>query len=71
MTNNYPHELALGDVYFSPVPTVLFLAFFASVLTVSLLNALKLSRFFYLPSYVFIAFMILYTLLIDHFWIKF
>jgi len=71
MANNYPHELSLGDVYFSPLLSVLLGAFFATVLTVILLNKLKLSRFFYAPPYVFIAFMTLYALLIDRYWIKF
>jgi len=71
MTNSYPHELSLGDVYFSPVLPVLFLAFLAAVVTVTLFNKLKLSRYFYAPAYVFIAIMILYIVLIDAVWIKF
>jgi uncharacterized membrane protein YfcA len=71
MTNSYPHELALGDVYFSPILPVIFFAFLGAVLTVMVLNRLKLSRFFYAPPYVFIAIMTLYMLLIDRFWIRF
>lgn len=71
MTNRYPHELSLGDVYFSPILPVIFFAFLAAVITVFVLNKLKLSRFFYAPPYVFIAMMTLYMILIDKFWIKF
>jgi hypothetical protein len=71
MANRYPHELSLGDVYFSPLLSVVVLAFLATIVTVLVLNRLKISRYFYAPSYVFIAIMILYMLLIDHFWIKF
>ena len=71
MSNAFPHELSLGDVYFSPILPVIFLSFLAAVVTVIILNKLKLSRFFYAPPYIFIAIMTLYMILIDKFWIKF
>ena len=71
MTNNYPHELSVGEVYFAPMVLVIILAFLAAGLTVLVLNKLKASRFIVAPSYVFIAIMALYMVLIDAFWIKF
>lgn len=71
MNNPYPHELAMGDVYYSPLLLVILFAFLAAVITVLILNKLKLSHFFYAPSYVFVAIMVLYIVLIDTFWIKF
>jgi len=71
MSNPFPHELSLGDVYYSPVLLVAFLSFLGALLTVIVLNKLKLSRYFYAPSYVFVAIMTLYVVLIDTFWIKF
>jgi amino acid permease len=71
LSNPYPHELALGDVYFTPVLAVLVFAFLAAVITVGLMDRLKLSRWFYAPSYVFLAILLLYMILIDYFWIKF
>ncbi len=71
MPNPYPHELAVGDVYFSPILLVASLSFLAAMVTVMVLNKLKLSRFFYAPPYVFMAIMTLYMILIDRFWIKF
>jgi len=71
MINNFPHELSIGDVYFSPILAVTFLSFMAAVITVLIFNKLKLSRFIAAPAYVFIALMALYMVLIDHFWIKF
>ena len=71
MTNNYPHELSLGDVYFSPMLLVIVLACLAASITVLVLNKLKISRFIVAPTYVFIAIMALYMVLIDTFWIKF
>ena len=71
MTNPFPHELSIGDVYYSPLLLVVFLSFFAALVTVMVLNKLKLTRYFYAPSYVFIAIMALYVVLIDTFWIKF
>ncbi|HEY9128620.1 MAG TPA: DUF1656 domain-containing protein [Sulfurovum sp.] len=71
MTNPYPHELSLGDVYFSPMLLVILLSFLAAGITVIVLNKLKLSRFILAPSYVFIAILSLYIVLIDTFWIRF
>ena len=69
--NPYPHELSIGDVYFSPMLLVALLAFIAALLSVTLLNKLKLTRYFYAPAYVFIAIMALYAVLIDALWIQF
>ncbi len=69
--NKFPHELAIGDVYIAPFLPALLAAFTATLVTVIILNKLKLSRFFYAPAYVFIAIMTLYLVLIDAFWIKF
>ncbi len=38
MTNTYPHELSLGDVYFSPLLAVLFMAFIGALVTVMILK---------------------------------
>ena len=71
MTNPFPHELSIGDVYYSPLILVALLSFLAALITVMVLNKMKLTRYFYAPSYVFIAIMVLYIVLIDTFWIKF
>jgi len=71
MINPYPHELSIGDVYFSPTLLVVVLALFMTSITVVILNRVKLSRYFYLPSYIFLAIVILYIVLIDTIWIKF
>ncbi len=71
MTNSFPHELSIGDVYYSPLLLVAFLAFIGALITVMVLNKLKLTRYLYAPSYVFISILILYIVLIDTFWIKF
>lgn len=68
--NSFPHELALGDVYFSPVLLVVILAFFLTSFTTLLLNRLRLSKFVYTPNLVFLAIMTLYILLIDNYWIQ-
>jgi len=71
MSNPFPHELSIGDVYYSPILAVSILSFLAALITVMLLNKLKLTRYLAAPSYVFIAIMALYMVLIDTFWIKF
>jgi hypothetical protein len=71
MTNSYPHELCVSDVYFSPILPAIFFAFMAALITVMFLNKMKFSRWFYAPAYVFLAIMTLYMVAIDYYWIKF
>jgi len=71
MLNPYPHELSVGDVYYSPLILVALLSFLAALVTVMALNKLKLTRYLYAPSYIFISILALYMVLIDTFWIKF
>lgn len=66
----FPHELALGDVYFSPILAVLVLAFFAAAISAILINKLRLSHYIVSPSLGFIAIMTLFVIVIDHFLIK-
>jgi hypothetical protein len=71
MSNPYPHELAIGDVYFSPVLAALTLALAATWLTVIVLNKLRLSRFVLYPSTTFLAIMVFYVVALDHWLIRF
>ncbi|MEA1982360.1 MAG: DUF1656 domain-containing protein [Campylobacterota bacterium] len=66
-----PHELTLGDVYFSPLLPVVIFAFFATVITTIIFNKFRLVRFIYAPPYVFLSIMLIYIIVIDKFWIKF
>lgn len=68
--NDMPHELALGDVYLSPVLPVFTLALLASWLSISLLNRLRLARYIMFPSLTFLALMTFYVVLMNAFWIK-
>jgi uncharacterized protein DUF1656 len=68
--NDIPHELALGDVYLSPFLPVFSLALLGAWITVLVLNKLRLSRYIMLPSTSFLAFMVLYILLMNTFWIR-
>ena len=68
--NELPHELALGDVYLSPVVPVFTLALLGAWLSSVLLNKLRLSRYIMFPSTTFLTLMTLYILLMNTFWIK-
>ena len=65
-----PRELALGDVYFSPVLPVFVLALLGAWITTGLLNKVRLSRYIIYPNATFLTLMAAYTLLMDAFWIK-
>lgn len=66
----FAHELAAGDVYFSPLLLVLFLAFIAAALSGVILNKLRLSQYIIYPPLSFIAMMVIFVVLIDHYLIK-
>lgn len=68
--NDLPHELALGDVYLSPLLPVFVTALLATWISVKLLNTLRLSRYIMFPSTTFLTVMTLYILLMNAFWIK-
>lgn len=70
MISRFPRELAVGDVYFSPMLAVLAMSLVTTWLTVMVLNKLRWSRFVTYPSATFIAIMVFYVMLIDHYWIK-
>ena len=65
-----PHELAVGDVYLSPLLPVIALSLIGAWLTILLLNKIRLSRYIVFPSTTFLALMASYMLLLDAFWIK-
>jgi Protein of unknown function (DUF1656) len=57
----HPHELYIGDVFFSPLLLDAVLGFGAAWLTGRLLNRFRLSRYFYRPPLVLIALAVIYT----------
>jgi hypothetical protein len=70
VTNPYPRELAVGDVYFTPLLAVLGLSLLATWLSVIALNRLRLARFVRFPSATFLAIMVFYALAFDHWLIR-
>jgi hypothetical protein len=65
-----PHEFAMGEVFMPPLLVASLLGLLAAVVTAHLLNRYRLSRFFFYPPLVFLALMIIYTVLIGTFIIK-
>lgn len=66
----FAHELAVGDVYFSPLLLVIALAFIAASITAVLFNKLRLSQYIIYPPLSFIAMIVIYVVVIDQFLIK-
>ena len=62
-----PKEFAIGGIYFSPLLIASILGVVAAVLTASLLNRYRLSRFIYYPPLIFLALAVIYTGLIGTF----
>jgi len=57
----FPHEIYLGEVFFSPMLLDAVLGLAAAWLTARLLNRFRLSRYFYYPPLVLIALGVIYT----------
>lgn len=62
-----PHELAFGDVFMPPLLIAAILGTIATVLTVRLLNRYRLSKYFFYPPLVFVALMLIYTVVVSTF----
>jgi len=60
-----PHEFAIGGVYVPPLLIASVLGTLAAAVTARLLNRVRLSRYFFYPPAVFLALMIIYTVLFD------
>jgi uncharacterized membrane protein YfcA len=65
-----PHELAVGDIYLSPLLPAVALALIGAWITITVLNKFRLSRYIMLPSTTFLALIVCYMLLLDAYWIK-
>jgi hypothetical protein len=62
-----PHEFSIGGVYLPPLLVAAIFGVIAALLTAQLLNRYRLSRYFFYPPLVFLALMVIYTLVIGEF----
>jgi hypothetical protein len=62
-----PHEFSLGGVYMPPLLVAALFGVIAAIVTANLLNRYRLSRYFFYPPLVFLALMVIHTLLIGEF----
>jgi hypothetical protein len=62
-----PHEFAIGGVYLPPLLVASLFGVLATLVTARLLNRYRLSRYFFYPPLVFLALMVIYTVLIGAF----
>jgi hypothetical protein len=65
-----PHEFAIGEVFMPPLLIASLLGAIAAVVTARLLNRYRLSKYFFYPPLVFLALMVIYTILIGTFIIE-
>jgi hypothetical protein len=65
-----PSELPLGEVFVPPLLVVAVLSIMLAMLTTTLLNNLRLSRFFAAPSLVFVAIVAIYSVILGTFLIR-
>ena len=65
-----PHEFAIGGVFMPPLLVASFLGAIATVITIRLLNRYRLSKYFFNPPLVFLALVVIYTVLIGTFIVR-
>ncbi len=65
-----PHELHIQGVFLPPFLIVLILSIFATMITATVLNRYRISRFFALPRLAFVSFVVIYIVLIGTFAIR-
>jgi hypothetical protein len=70
MMHRIPHEFAIGGVFMPPLLIASLLGAIAAVVTARLLNRYRLSKYFFYPPLVFLALMVIYTILIGTFIIE-
>jgi len=64
---NVPSEFAIGGVYLPPMLVAALLGMLLALLTAKLLDRYRLSRFFFYPPLVYVALIMIYTVLIGTF----
>ena len=62
-----PNEFAIGGVYLPPLLVASLFGVLATLVTARLLNRYRLSKYFFYPPLVFLALMVIYTVLIGAF----
>jgi hypothetical protein len=62
-----PHEFNIGGVYLPPILIAGLVGLIAAVATARLLNRYRLSKYFFYPPLVFLALMVIYTVLVGTF----
>ena len=62
-----PKEFTIGEVYMPPMLIAALLGTIAALVTAHLLNRYRLSRYFFHPPLVFVALVVIYTVLIGTF----
>ncbi|ROS00142.1 uncharacterized protein DUF1656 [Sinobacterium caligoides] len=67
MMHNPPHELAISDVYFSPLIAVALSALLLTWITTIIFNKTGFSRFISYPSMTFISIFASFVLILDAF----
>jgi len=68
--NLVPHELNIGGVYLPPMLVAALFGIVAAMVTARLLNRYRLSRYFSYPPLVFLALIVIYSVLIGTFIIR-
>ena len=70
MMGGVPHEFAIGGVYLPPLLIAAVLGAIIAGVVATWLNRFRLSKYFFYPPLVFLAMMVIFTVLLGTFFIR-
>jgi hypothetical protein len=63
--NQIPHEIAMGGIYMPPLFVAALMGIVLAIIAAKILNKYRLSKYFFYPPLVFVAMVVIFTVLVE------
>jgi hypothetical protein len=63
--NQIPHEIAIGGIYMPPLFVAALMGIVLAIIVARILNKYRLSKYFFYPPLVFVAMVVIFTVLVE------
>jgi hypothetical protein len=63
--NQIPHEIAIGGIYMPPLFVAALMGIVLAIIVARILNKYRLSKYFFYPPLVFVAMVVMFTVLVE------
>jgi hypothetical protein len=64
--NQIPHEIAIGGIYMPPLFVAALMGIVLAIIAAKILNKYRLSKYFFYPPLVFVAMVVIFTVLVEN-----